>query len=181
MLILASASPRRVEILQQIGINPGAVIPTDIDETPLKGERPRALVHRLALAKAVAVAKTHPQDVILGADTVVAVGRRILGKPVDMDDARRMLTLLSGRRHRVLGGVAVIEGDTMRTRVVETVVQVRRLGKTDIDAYLASGEWEGKAGAYAIQGRFAAHIPFISGSYTNVVGLCACTAQKLFT
>lgn len=173
MLILASASPRRIEILRQIGIVPDAVIPADIDETPIKGELPRDLVRRLALTKAQAVAASHPQATVLAADTVVAVGRRIMSKPADRDEAKRMLALLSGRRHRVLGGIAVIKNGQACTRVVETIVQVARLSRADIDAYLESGEWDGKAGAYAIQGRFAAHIPFIRGSYTNVVGLCA--------
>lgn len=179
MLVLASASPRRVELLHQIGIIPDTIIPADIDETPLKGELPRSLVARLAEAKARMVASSHPSSTVLGADTVVCVGRRILGKPIDEADARRMLALLSGRRHRVIGGIAVIRNGQARTRVVETVVQVKRLSPEEIDTYIASREWEGKAGAYAIQGRFAACVPAMYGSYTNIVGLCVHTVAAL--
>ncbi len=179
-LILASASPRRVEILAQLGITPDKVIPADIDETPLKGELPRDLVKRLATGKAQAVAALHPNATILAADTVVTLGRRILGKPEDEANARRMITLLSGRRHRVIGGIAVIgpEG-RLSARIVETIVKVARLDGHGIEAYLKTGEWEGKAGAYAIQQCFAVHIPFIAGSYTNIVGLCAPTVAAM--
>ena len=179
-LILASASPRRVEILAQIGIVPDTVIPADVDETPLKGELPRALVQRLSQEKAQFVAAAHSGNRVLGADTIVVLGRRILGKPENEADARRMLGLLSGRRHRVIGGIALVETDgRIKTRVVETIVQVKRLSTQDINTYLESGEWDGKAGAYAIQGRFAANISFIRGSYTNIVGLCAHTVARL--
>lgn len=179
-LILASASPRRVEILAQIGIVPDAVIAADIDETPMKGELPRALVQRLSREKAQFVAASHSRKRVLGADTIVVLGRRILGKPKDESDARRMLGLLSGRRHRVIGGIALIEADgTIKSRIVETIVQVQRLSDHDMARYIASGEWNGKAGAYAIQQRFAANISFIRGSYTNIVGLCAHTVARL--
>lgn len=179
-LILASSSPRRVEILAQIGITPDHIIPADIDETPLKGELPRDLVKRLAIGKAQAVAAQHPSATILAADTVVTLGRRILGKPEDKDDARRMIQSLSGRRHRVIGGIAVIHpGGQLSSRIVETIVRVNRLDGHGIETYLESGEWAGKAGGYAIQQRFAVHVPFISGSYTNIVGLCAQTVATM--
>lgn len=179
-LILASSSPRRIEILAQIGITPDHVIPADIDETPLKDEKPSDLALRLATEKAKFVAASHPGAVVIGADTVVALGRRIFGKPEDEADARRMLGLLSGRRHRVIGGIAVVQPDgRIRRRTVETIVQVQRLTQHDIDRYIASGEWQGKAGAYGIQQRFAVHVSFIRGSYTNIVGLCAHTVARL--
>lgn len=172
--ILASASPRRVEILKQIGLAPDLVIPADIDETPLKGEKPENLALRLAVAKARHVASSHPDALVIGADTVVAAGPRVLGKPENADDARRMLKTLSGRRHRVYGGIAVVlPGGKTKSRVICTIVKVSPLSAPDIDNYVASGEWDGKAGAYAIQGLFSRHIAFLSGSYSNVVGLCA--------
>jgi septum formation protein len=171
-LVLASASPRRQELLAQVGIAPDAVSPADIDETPARGELPAALARRLADAKAVVAAKRHPGDWILAADTVVAVGRRILGKPEDEAEARRFLRLLSGRRHKVVGGIAVVAPDgARRTRLVTTAVTFKRLEQGEIDRYLASGEWRGKAGGYAIQGRAGAFVRAIGGSYFNVVGL----------
>ena len=171
-LVLASASPRRQELLAQVGITPDAVSPADIDETPARGELPAALARRLADAKAVVAAKRHPGDWILAADTVVAVGRRILGKPEDEAEARRFLRLLSGRRHKVVGGIAVVAPDgARRTRLVTTAVTFKRLEQGEIDRYLASGEWRGKAGGYAIQGRAGAFVRAIGGSYFNVVGL----------
>ncbi|HLY44989.1 MAG TPA: nucleoside triphosphate pyrophosphatase [Stellaceae bacterium] len=172
LLVLASASPRRLALLEQIGIVPDVVDPADIDETPAKGELPAAHVVRLAEAKARTVAGRRPGAFILAADTVVACGRRILPKAEDEASARACLTLLSGRRHRVYGGLAVIapQGEIGVRRVVSQVL-FKRLSGSDIAAYLQSGEWHGKAGGYAIQGRAAAFIPWISGSYSNVVGL----------
>ncbi len=172
ILVLASASPRRLDLLRQIGIVPDRVDPADIDETPARDELPPGHVVRLAEAKARVVQSRHPGAYILAADTVVACGRRILPKPEDQATARSCLTLLSGRRHRVYGGIAVItpEGEITIRRVVSQVA-FKRLSDSELDAYLASGEWRGKAGGYAIQGGAAALIPWIAGSYTNVVGL----------
>ena len=171
-LVLASASPRRLELLRQIGIVPDRVDPADIDETPLKGELPPAHVMRLAEAKARAVQPRHAGAFILAADTVVACGRRILPKAEDAKTARACLALLSGRRHRVYGGVVLITptGEIGLRRVVSQVM-LKRLSHAELEGYLASGEWHGKAGGYAIQGRAAALIPWIAGSYSNVVGL----------
>ncbi len=169
-LVLASASPRRRELLAQIGLVPDAVRPADIDETPLKGELPKPYADRLAREKAMAVA-AETGDVVLAADTVVAVGRRILGKPADAGEAAEFLLLLSGRRHRVITGIAVRHGDNLRHRTVQTAVKMKRLSDAELSAYLRSGEWRGKAGGYAIQGIAQAFIPEIIGSYSNVVGL----------
>jgi septum formation protein len=173
-LILASASPRRLALLAQIGVSPAAVRPADLDEAPLKDEVPRDHAARLALGKARAVADTlDVPAVVLAADTVVALGRRILPKAEDAATARDCLERLSGRRHRVLGGICVIDtAGAVRARLVETVVTMKRLEAREISAYLASGEWDGKAGGYAIQGRAAAFVKRINGSYGNVVGLC---------
>jgi nucleoside triphosphate pyrophosphatase len=171
-LVLASASPRRRDLLAQIGIVPDIIQAGAIDETPKKDERPRALALRLAEAKARAVAEKHPGAFVLGADTVVACGRRILPKAEDQAEARACLELLSGRRHSVFGGVALVCPDgTLRSRVVETAVAFKRLEPGEIAGYLASGEWQGKAGGYAIQGRAACFVKAVSGSYPNVVGL----------
>ena len=171
-LVLASASPRRLELLRQIGIEPAAVAPAAIEERALPRELPRAHALRLAEAKARAVACGHPDAYVLGADTVVARGRRILPKALDEATARRCLTLLSGRRHRVLGGLCVIApGGRHACRLVTSTVAFRRLQPDDVDAYIAAGEWHDKAGGYAIQGRAAAFVRHLSGSYTNVVGL----------
>jgi septum formation protein len=171
-LVLASASPRRLELLRQIGITPDRIDPADIDETARRGELPPHHAARLAAEKARAVQPRHPGAFILGADTVVACGRRILPKPEDEATARSCLALLSGRRHRVHGGVALIDPDGhMASRLVVTLVAFKRLSDTETASYLASGEWRGKAGGYAIQGRAAALIRWISGSYSNVVGL----------
>jgi septum formation protein len=171
-LILASASPRRLELLRQIGITPDAVDPAEIDEMPLKSELPPAHVLRLARAKAEAVRPRHPDAFVLAADTVVACGRRILGKPEDEAAARRFLQLLSGRRHRVYGGVAIATPDgRIATRRVASQVAFKRLGDKELAAYLATGEWRGKAGGYAIQGRGATLVSWMQGSYSNVVGL----------
>ena len=171
-LILASASPRRRDLLAQIGIAPDAVAAAAIDETPRRRERPRDLALRLAEEKARAVMADHPGAAILAADTVVAMGIRPLPKAEDEATARDCLTRLSGRRHRVYGGIAAIGPDGgVRRRVVDTVVTFKRLTAREIDWYIASGEWEGKAGGYAIQGRAAAFVRRLGGSYGNVVGL----------
>ncbi len=172
-LILASASPRRVDLLSQVGIEPDEIIPADIDETILKGELPRDLALRLAKAKAAKIAETHKDAYVLAADTVVACGRRLMDKPADENDARRILKILSGRRHKVYGGIALASpSGKITSRLCETTVSFRRLDDADIEAYIASGDWEGKAGAYAIQGLAATYVKFLSGaSYTNVIGL----------
>lgn len=170
IFILASASPRRVDLLAQIGIAPDAVRPADIDETPLKDEKPRELAARLAAAKGQAVAQ--PGAFTLSADTVVGVGRRILPKAETEEEARRCLALMSGRRHRVYGGVALLAPDgRLIERLVVTDVRFKRLDRDEIRRYLDSGEWRGKAGGYAIQGLAATFVAWIGGSYSNVVGL----------
>jgi septum formation protein len=173
-LILASSSPRRLDLLHQVGIQPDRIEPPDIDETAIPGELPRPHAVRLAAAKAdaVAIALGPSAGYVLAADTVVACGRRILPKTEAEDEARRCLRLLSGRRHRVHGAVCVLAPDGRRAaRLVTTMVGFKRLTDQEIDAYLASGEWSGKAGGYAIQGRAAAFVPAVNGSYPNVVGL----------
>lgn len=172
-LVLASASPRRLMLLRQVGLEPAIVAPVDIDETPEPDEQPAKLVARLAGAKAMAGAAMHQNAYALGADTVVAVGRRMLHKPADAAAARAYLTLLSGRRHRVFGGIAVVRPGVTApvVRVVTTAVQFKRLSAAEMDAYLATEEWRGKAGGYAIQGQAAAFIKKINGSPSNVIGL----------
>ena len=171
-LVLASASPRRRALLEQIGYAPDAVEPAALDEAVLPGELPEAHAARLAHAKAAAVAARHPGAFVLGADTVVACGRRILDKAESEESARRCLSLLSGRRHRVYGGVTVIDpAGRAASRLVRTAVTFKRLSAEEMAAYLACDEWRGKAGGYAIQGRAAAFIRFVGGSYSNVVGL----------
>jgi len=171
-LVLASASPRRRELLAQIGITPDQVDPAQLDESPLNGEAPAAYAARLAEAKARAVAARHHGACVLGADTVVACGRRILPKAEIESDARACLELLSGRRHRVLGGVCLVAPDGRAARrLVTTIVAFKRLTAAEIDAYVVRGEWRGKAGGYAVQGHAAAFVRFLSGSYSNVVGL----------
>ena len=172
LLVLASASPRRLDLLRQIGLEPDRVDPADIDEIPRPGELPPAHAIRLAEVKARAVMPRHPGAYILAADTVVACGRRILPKPLDAASARACLKMLSGRRHRVYGGIALASPDERLTlRRVDSHVAFKRLSDAEIAAYLCSGEWRGKAGGYAIQGRAAALIRWVSGSYSNVVGL----------
>ena len=171
-LILASASPRRFDLLAQIGVSVAAVDPADLDETPLPRELPGPYAARLARAKAETVAQRHPGCFVLAADTVVACGRRILPKAEDEATARRCLALLSGRRHRVLGGVCVIAPNgRVVERLVTSTVSVKRLTEGEIRDYLASDEWRGKAGGYAIQGRAAIFVRALAGSYSNVVGL----------
>jgi septum formation protein len=171
-LVLASASPRRLDLLRQVGIEPAEIDPAHIDETPGPRELPRAYALRMARAKLAAVACRHRGAVVLAADSVVVCGRRILPKAETAAEARACLGLLSGRRHRVLGGVAVGAADgAVRTRLVETVVRFKRLEPAEIEDYIRSDEWHGKAGGYAIQGRAACFVSFLSGSYSNVVGL----------
>jgi septum formation protein len=169
-LILASASPRRLDLLARIGVVPDAVVPARIDETPLKGELPIPYAKRIAAAKASAIAETGA--LVLAADTVVAVGRRILPKTETEAEAHTALSLLSGRRHRVLSAVTLIDaGGKARHRLATSIVAFKHLGEAELAAYLASGEWRGKAGGYAIQGRAEALIRRLSGSWSNVVGL----------
>jgi septum formation protein len=171
LLVLASASPRRLDLLRQIGLEPAAIDPADTDETPAAAEVPRAYALRMAIAKLAVVAPRHPGATVLAADSVVAVGRRILPKAETEAEARHCLALLSGRRHRVLGGVAVGSAGRVTARLVETVVRFKRLEPSEVEGYIRSDEWRGKAGGYAIQGRAAAFVAFLSGSYSNVVGL----------
>jgi septum formation protein len=179
-LVLASASPRRRELLAQLGIVPDAIDPADIDETPQRGELPERHARRLAFAKVAAVAPRHHGAFVLAADTVVACGRRILPKADTQAVAESCLGLLSGRRHRVIGALCVIAPDGRRSsRTVISRVAFKRLSADEMAAYLASGEWEGKAGGYAIQGRAAGLIPWIEGSYSNIVGLALFEVRAL--
>jgi len=187
-LVLASASPRRVALLRQIGVEPDAVIPSDLDETPRRGESPKALAQRLSFEKAAAsaaVAGTRAElagAMTLAADTVVAVGRRVLPKAEIRDEAEDCLRLLSGRAHRVFSGLTLLTASgAKRTRLIESRVRFKRLSRAELDAYLASGEWRGKAGAYAIQGFAGAFVIRLIGSYTNVVGLPLAEAAALLT
>ena len=180
-LVLASTSPRRRELLARIGLTPSRIAAPEIDETPRKGESPRAYVARLAESKARAVERA-ADEVVLAGDTTVAVGRRILEKPADEADLRRMLALLSGRRHHVYSGVCVVDADgRARGRVADTVVAFKRLTPAEIDWYVASGEGMGKAGGYAIQGRAEIFVRFLSGSHSNDVGLPLFETRALLT
>ena len=180
-LILGSASPRRKELLAGLGVVPDAILPPDINEDPARGELPRPYCARMAREKAAAVV-AGPNDLVLCADTTVALGRRILGKPRDAGEAAAFLVALGGRRHQVITAIAVRLGDRLWQREVVTAVKMKRLSDAELNSYLASGEWEGKAGAYGIQGRAGAFIPWISGSFTGVVGLpVAETAALLAT
>lgn len=170
-LVLASASPRRYDLLAQIGIVPSHVVPADIDEDPVREEAPRVYAERLAREKALTVATDYPDDFVLAADTVVACGRRILPKAEDVATAQACLNLLSGRAHRVYTGISLHYRGRQITKSVMTRVQLARLSDLDLNAYLAGGEWQGKAGGYAIQGSAALFIKAINGSYSNVVGL----------
>lgn len=170
--VLASASPRRIDLLARLGITPDAIDPADIDETPLKAEIAHAHAERLALAKCTAVAQRHPGGLVLAADTVVGVGRRILPKAEDEATARACLALLSGRRHRVATAIAIAAADgRIRTRTSETTVIFHRLDAAAMDTLIAAGDWRGKAGGYALQGAAEAWIRFIAGSWSGVVGL----------
>lgn len=171
-LILASASPRRLQLLQQIQIAPSDVIPADIDETPLPQEMPRQYALRMACEKVAKISDTHAGQFILAADTVVACGRRILPKAETEAQARACLKMLSGRRHHVYGGVCIVTDQGKEvSRLCDTVVKFKRLSDAEIEEYIQSGEWQGKAGGYAIQGVAASYISFMQGSYSNVVGL----------
>jgi len=171
-LVLASASPRRLDLLARIGVVPDLIDPADIDESVPTGELPRVHALRLAEEKAAMVALRHPGELVLAADTVVAVGRRILPKVEDEATLRQCMALLSGRRHRVLTGVALsIPGQKQRTRVVETVIAIKRLSAAEVDFYASHGEWRGKAGGYALQGYGEVYVRHLAGSYSNVVGL----------
>ena len=170
MFILGSGSPRRLELLGQLGIVPDAVRPPDIDEDPKPGELPRPYCNRVSLEKARAVDAT-ADDIVLCADTTVALGRRILGKPANAADAAEFLANLSGRRHRVITAICVRKGDRIWQRDVVSHVKMKSLSQSEIDAYLATGDWQGKAGGYGIQGPAGALIPWISGSFTGIVGL----------
>jgi nucleoside triphosphate pyrophosphatase len=171
-LVLASASPRRLALLAQVALTPDGVDAADLDETPLKGEWPAPYALRMAAAKVQAVAARHAGAFVLGADTVVACGRRILPKPATAAAARACLELLSGRRHRVHGAIALMTpAGRLATRRVESAVTFKRLGRDEIEAYIEAGEWRGKAGGYAIQGLAARFVRYLGGSYSNVVGL----------
>ncbi len=180
-LILGSGSPRRLEILAQMGIVPDAVLPPDIDESPARGELPRPYAQRLAREKALAVL-TRDDDIILCADTTVALGRRILGKPDNAGQAAEFLLALGGRRHSVITAVAVRRGARVWVRDSVSQVKMKRLSDVELNSYLAGGDWRGKAGAYGIQGAAGAFIPWISGSFTGIMGLpMAETAAMLAT
>ena len=169
-LVLGSGSPRRKELLAQLGLVPDLILPPDIDEDPRKGELPRPYALRLAQEKAMAV-PAGPEDVVLCADTTVALGRRILGKPADAGEAAAFLTALGGRRHQVITAIAVRRGERVLVRESLSTVKMKRLSDAELHAYLASGEWQGKAGGYGIQGLAGAFIPWISGSFTGIMGL----------
>ena len=169
-LILGSASPRRKDLLAQLGIVPDAVVPPDIKEDPRPRELPLPYCARLAREKVMAVPAA-AGDLVLCADTTVALGRRILGKPADAGEAAAFLMALGGRRHQVITCVAVRLGDRVWTRDSVSAVKMKRLSDDELNTYLASGEWQGKAGAYGIQGAAGAFIPWISGSFTGIVGL----------
>lgn len=169
-LILGSGSPRRKELLAQIGVVADDIRPPDIDEDPLKGELPRPYCERIAREKAMAVV-ADAQDIVLCADTTVALGRRIMGKPADAGEAAEFLIALGGRRHQVITSVALRRGDQLWEKTVVSAVKMKRLSDDELNAYLASNDWQGKAGGYAIQGPAGAFVPWISGSFTGIVGL----------
>lgn len=179
-LILGSGSPRRLELLATLGITPADVRPPDIDETPVKGELPRPYCARMSREKVQAV-QADADDVVLCADTTVALGRRIMGKPADAGEAAEFLLAMSGRRHRVITAVAVRRGDRIWERDVVTTVKMKRLSDDELNAYLATMDWQGKAGAYGIQGPAGAFIPWIQGSYTAVMGLPVAETAALLT
>jgi len=179
-LVLGSGSPRRLELLAVLGITPDAVRAPDIDEDPARGELPRPYCARIAAEKVAAV-EAEADDIVLCADTTVALGRRILGKPADAAEAEAFLKSLSGRRHRVYTAVAVRRGDRLWERVVESRVRMKQLSKPEIDGYLATGDWQGKAGGYSIQGPAGAFIPWISGSHSAIVGLPLAETASLLT
>ena len=170
-LILASSSPQRKKLLETIGISPDEIVPANIDETPLKREKPKDFAIRMAREKAFSVAKENLNNFILSGDTIVATGQRIIGKPSSKNEAKQFLKLLSGRRHRVLSAFTLIKPDYSEiTKVVVSRVKFSRLSDKELNEYLDTNEWQGKAGGYAIQGRASAFVPWISGSYTGVMG-----------
>jgi septum formation protein len=179
-LILGSGSPRRRELLAQIGVVADEIRPPDIDETPLKGELPKDYCSRIAREKVAAV-QAGNNDIVLCADTTVALGRRILGKPEDAGEAAEFLVALGGRRHRIITSVALKRGDQVWQRDVVSQAKMKRLSNEELNAYLATGDWEGKAGGYAIQGPAGAFIPWISGSFTGIVGLPLAETAALLT
>jgi septum formation protein len=179
-LILGSSSPRRSELLGQMGLVPDAILSPDIDEDPRKGELPRPYAARLAREKALAV-PCDADDVVICADTTVALGRRILGKPVDAGEAAAFLVALGGRRHQVITAVAVKRGARVLVRESVSLVKMKRLSDAELNGYLASGEWRGKAGGYGIQGLAGALIPWISGSFTGIMGLPVAETAALLT
>jgi len=170
-LVLASSSPRRLELLSRLGVKPDRIISPDIDEAPLKAELPRDYVLRMAREKAAAVVR-EPAEILLAGDTTVAVGRRILGQAADEAEQRKFLNLISGRRHHVMSAVCVIAADgTARTKLSDSIVKFKRFQDVEIEAYIESGEGQGKAGGYAIQGQAEAFVTWMSGSYSGVMGL----------
>lgn len=181
-MVLASASPRRLQLLEQINITPSTIHPPDINEEPIKDETGRELAARLSKEKAKTVSAIEKEAYVLAADTVVACGRRILPKAETPEVALKCLELLSGRRHHVYGGICLISpAGKIHTRVCDTVVKFKRLSKEDITNYIASGEWKGKAGGYAIQGMASAYIPYTQGSYSNIVGLSLYDTMQLLS
>ena len=169
--ILASSSPQRKKLLETIGITPDDIVPANIDETPKKNEKPKDFALRMSKEKGLSVAKNNLNSFILSGDTIVAAGRRIIGKPSSKNEAEKILKLLSGRRHRVLSAFTLIKPDCSEiTKVVVSRVKFSRLSDKEINEYLDTNEWQGKAGGYAIQGRASAFVPWISGSYTGVMG-----------
>ncbi|APE42427.1 septum formation protein Maf [Sulfitobacter alexandrii] len=179
-LILGSGSPRRLELLAQIGVVPDDIRPPDIDETPRKAELPRPYCARMAREKVAAV-PCGDDDIVLCADTTVALGRRILGKPADAAEAETFLRMMSGRRHKVITAVAVKRGGRLWERDVQSAVRMKSLSDAEIAAYLATGDWRGKAGGYGIQGPAGALVPWISGSFTGIVGLPLAETANLLT
>ena len=179
-LVLGSGSPRRLELLAQLGLTPSDIRPPDIDEDVRKGELPRDYVKRIAAEKAAAV-RARADEVVLCADTTVALGRRIMGKPADAEEAVAFLRAMSGRRHKVITALAVKRGDRLWTKDVQSTVAMKHLSDAEIASYIASGDWQGKAGGYAIQGPAGAFIPRINGSYTAIVGLPLTETAGLLT
>ena len=179
-LVLGSGSPRRLELLAQLGLTPSAIRPPDINEDVRKGELPRDYVKRIASEKVAAV-EAADDEVVLCADTTVALGRRIMGKPADPGEAAQFLYALSGRRHKVITAMAVKRGAQVWTKDVQSTVAFKQLSDAEVNAYLASDDWRGKAGGYAIQGPASAFIPWINGSYTGIVGLPLTETAGLLT
>ena len=182
-LILGSSSPRRIEIIKKLGFTPTEIVSPNIDESPLKGELPALLTKRLAINKALAVAEKYPgeENVILSADTTVGKGRRILGKPKDAEEARKFITLLTGGRHNIYTTICVICGDQKKVRCVRSVVKFKNLSKQEIERFITSEEWKGKAGGYGIQGMASIFIIWMQGSYSGIVGLPEYETHHLLT